>query len=329
MHVIDVNAVDAFNRLGLLAVPSDATAQRKRLRHHARLKMRQLLKSQPDGQSIRRLVVEGTPFVEIAKFARGEGIDLVVLGSYGGRSDSMEKSFLGRPPTRSYGRRDARCSPFRFCGRDREKTSSCETDVDQAAAVSHGFFGVGSSGGGLCGALAASWRAELTVMTVLEFPPGMDPEYAVNKQYLTERMSDASSRLAEFKRTGTAARHCGDNTNRHRDSKRRGHCRGCRGKVRFVIVGTRGKSGLAHVLLGSTAERVIRTAPCPVLAVHTTKAEGRAEEGMCLDRILVPTDFSECSSEAANLPGWSPARLRRPWNCFTSWNPVLTGSISR
>ena len=45
-------------------------------------------------------------------------------------------------------------------------------------------------------ALAASWQAELTVMTVLEFPPGMDPEYAINKQYLTERMHDASSRLA-------------------------------------------------------------------------------------------------------------------------------------
>ena len=38
MHVIDVNTVDAFNRLGLLAVPSGAMAQRKRLRHHARLK---------------------------------------------------------------------------------------------------------------------------------------------------------------------------------------------------------------------------------------------------------------------------------------------------
>jgi nucleotide-binding universal stress UspA family protein len=94
MHVIDVDTVDAFNRLGLLAVPSDATAQRKRLRHHARLKMRQLLKSQPR-QSIRRLVVEGTPFVEIAKCARGQGVDLVVLGSYGGRSDSMEKIFFG------------------------------------------------------------------------------------------------------------------------------------------------------------------------------------------------------------------------------------------
>jgi nucleotide-binding universal stress UspA family protein len=95
MHVIDVNTVDAFNRLGLLAVPSDATEQRKRLRHHARLKMRQLLNSRHEGRSIRRIVVEGTPFVEVGKFARGGGIDLIVLGSYGGRSDSMDKIFFG------------------------------------------------------------------------------------------------------------------------------------------------------------------------------------------------------------------------------------------
>lgn len=95
MHVIDVNTVDAFNRLGLLAVPSEATRQTRRLRHHARLKMRQLLKSHAPGRSIRRLVAEGTPFVEVAKFARTEGIDLIVLGSYGGRSDSMEKIFFG------------------------------------------------------------------------------------------------------------------------------------------------------------------------------------------------------------------------------------------
>jgi nucleotide-binding universal stress UspA family protein len=95
MHVIDVDTVDAFNRLGLLAVPSDAIRQRKRLRHHGRLKMRQLLKSQPDGRTITHIVVEGTPFVEIGKFARREGIDLIVLGSYGGRSDSMDKIFFG------------------------------------------------------------------------------------------------------------------------------------------------------------------------------------------------------------------------------------------
>jgi len=96
LHVIDTGTVAAFNRLGLLAVPSDATAQRRRLRHQARFKSRELLQSQPTtGVGIKRIVVEGAPFVEIAKLAREERIDLIVLGSYGGRSESMEKVFFG------------------------------------------------------------------------------------------------------------------------------------------------------------------------------------------------------------------------------------------
>jgi nucleotide-binding universal stress UspA family protein len=39
----------------------------------------------------------------------------------------------------------------------------------------------------------------------------------------------------------------------------------------LIIMGTRGNSGLSHILLGSIAERTLRTAPCSVLAV---KAEG-------------------------------------------------------
>lgn len=96
LHIIDMNTVDAFNRLGLLAVPSDATAQRRRLRHQARLKVRELMESQPARDvTVERIIAEGAPFVEIAKFVRQERVDLVVLGSYGGRSESMEKIFFG------------------------------------------------------------------------------------------------------------------------------------------------------------------------------------------------------------------------------------------
>ena len=70
----------------------------------------------------------------------------------------------------------------------------------------------------------------------------------------------------------------------------------------LIVVGTRGKTGLAHVLLGSTDERVIRGAPCPVLAVRTESAdnedEGVLSRPVTLERILVPVDFSDRSLDA-------------------------------
>jgi nucleotide-binding universal stress UspA family protein len=71
----------------------------------------------------------------------------------------------------------------------------------------------------------------------------------------------------------------------------------------LIIVGTAGKSGLAHVLLGSTAERIIQTAPCPVLAVRmdgsgAEHTKGSTSQSASLDRILVPVDFSDCSLDA-------------------------------
>ena len=96
LHVIDTSALAAFNRLGLLAVPSDAQAQKRRLRHHARLNTRRLLDSEmAKGVKVTRVLADGVPFVEIGKMVRVEKINLVVLGSYGGRSESVDKIFFG------------------------------------------------------------------------------------------------------------------------------------------------------------------------------------------------------------------------------------------
>jgi len=44
-------------------------------------------------------------------------------------------------------------------------------------------------------------------------------------------------------------------------------------KVDIIVVGTLGRGGLSRFLLGSTAEKVIRTAPCPVLVVRQPEGE--------------------------------------------------------
>jgi len=47
--------------------------------------------------------------------------------------------------------------------------------------------------------------------------------------------------------------------------------------IDLIIMGTHGRGGMSHLLMGSVAEQVVRTAPCPVLTVRQTPAVAKAK----------------------------------------------------
>jgi nucleotide-binding universal stress UspA family protein len=78
--------------------------------------------------------------------------------------------------------------------------------------------------------------------------------------------------------------------------------------VDLIVMGTHGRSGMAHLLLGSVAEKVVRSAPCPVLTVREApRSAGKAQAGPT--RILVPTDFSAPSDAALDSARLLAARF--------------------
>lgn len=71
-------------------------------------------------------------------------------------------------------------------------------------------------------------------------------------------------------------------------------------EVDLIVIATHGHTGLKRAWIGSTAERVVRHAQCPVLTVPTrgsTKRTGAAGR-FRLERIVVPIDFSSLSKDA-------------------------------
>ena len=48
--------------------------------------------------------------------------------------------------------------------------------------------------------------------------------------------------------------------------------------VDLIVMGTHGRTGIAHLVIGSVAERLVRTAPCPVLTVRHADVKAVAPE---------------------------------------------------
>ena len=124
---------------------------------------------------------------------------------------------------------------------------------------------------------ASAFGASIDLLYVWSAPALVAPEsvitgVGINEQPLLEWIRhSASEQLAKFeadaRRAGIAVRssfcEAGDPAT---SIVERGRGRQIRSAGRL---GTHGRTGLAHVIMGSVAEKVVRCAPCPVLTVRT------------------------------------------------------------
>lgn len=49
-------------------------------------------------------------------------------------------------------------------------------------------------------------------------------------------------------------------------------------KADLIVMSTHGRTGLSHLFLGSVAEKIVRTSPCPVLTVRAGAKKARARK---------------------------------------------------
>ncbi|WP_447978863.1 universal stress protein [Candidatus Nitrospira bockiana] len=145
---------------------------------------------------------------------------------------------------------------------------------------------------------ARAYGASLTLLHVLELLPesGLTRE---GDEYLERRRVNGRDRLEETVRTVMAPEIAIDRRLEEGIPSERITAAADDIQADLVVVGTHGRTGLDHILLGSTAERVVKRASCPVLTIRCPGGRGRDRESPAsLSRLLVPVDFSTCSLAA-------------------------------
>jgi len=177
---------------------------------------------------------------------------------------------------------------------------------------------------GLAARIAAEADAELVIAHAWYTPPLAFGDYALPAASLQQMIDDEKRSLDEAAARARAfgvARVAttvveGVPWDRIVDLVRADHA------FDLVVIGTRGRTGVARWVLGSVAEQVVRHAPCSVLV-----ARGRGEHAP-FDHVVCPVDFSDASSEAVRqaallaAPGGEGLSL---WHVITP--PVLHGTV--
>ena len=118
-------------------------------------------------------------------------------------------------------------------------------------------------------ALARTFGARLHLLHVAEndfLRPSVTDPYVL-KTAMARRLSD---RLTEADHANGGARATLEVSDRPADAITR---YAKHEQIDLIVMGTHGRTGVTHMLMGSVAEHVVRTAPCPVLTVQHPEHE--------------------------------------------------------
>jgi len=96
----------------------------------------------------------------------------------------------------------------------------------------------------------------------------------------------------------------------------------------LIVMGTEGRTGWDRLRLGSTAEALVRQAPCPVLTVHGGLAGDLARHParVRLRRLLVATDFSRSAAAALRIVSGLALTLRASVRLVHVCDPAADGT---
>ncbi len=124
--------------------------------------------------------------------------------------------------------------------------------------------------------LASHFGAELDVLHVIEPVPALpaDPDYGFDVGVLEQGLeSDSEERLKRWVRSRPTGELAVRTILEHGDPARQIGRIAQRERSNLIIIATHGLTGWRHLVFGSVAEKVVRTAACPVLTVRVPDQE--------------------------------------------------------
>jgi len=203
------------------------------------------------GRTVRTICALGEPYVRLVELAEDEGCDLIVVGAKG--MSALKQALLGSVARRVIGlsRQDVLVVPEN--ARNGWQKILLATDLSAASKTAENR----------ALELAAAHNSALTILSILELPTCLFGEAGALGCSLPP---DQNRKLAEIQ--GAAGLGVNAELLTGAGEAHQIICEtAARKGVGIIVLGSHGRSGLKRLLLGSTAEKVIGLAPCPVLVV--------------------------------------------------------------